>query len=140
MAKKTSKNSYPLNYVSSQLNNMLSEMLTEYSEELSAKAEKITQEVAQDFATKLKEVTPRSSYDSEHIADTVKVTAQNEKYYGRVSKVYRVHYGKWQIAHLLEFGWTKKNGERLDRTPFIRPLFDNNKERYYKRYKEELSK
>lgn len=135
------KNEYPLNYVSQQLSNILGEMLSEYAEELEEKAEKVTQQVAQDFADKLKEVTPRSSYNTdEHIADTVKLTPVKRTWYGKTDTVYNVHYGKWQIAHLLEFGWTLKNGKRMERTPFVRPLFDNNRERYVKMYKEALSK
>ena len=133
-------NTYPLSYVSSNLNKIVSEMLNEYSEELSEKADKITEKVANDFAEKLKEVTPRSTDNTEHLADTVTVTAKNKKSYGRASKIRYVHYGKWNIAHLLEFGWTLRNGQRLNRTPFVRPLFDNNKERYYNMYKEGLSK
>lgn len=140
MAKKKPVNSYPLNYVSNQLNNILSEMIIEYGEELTSKAAAVTREIAKDFAEELKTVTPRSTYDSEHLADTVMLTETTRRSYGRTNKVYHVHYGKWQIAHLLEFGWTLKNGQRLERTPFIRPLFDKNKERYYNMYKEKLSK
>lgn len=135
-----SKNSYPLTKVANELGDIISSMLTEYSEELQEKCDAITEEVAQDFATKLKDVTPRSNYNGEHIADTVLVTTQEEKQYGRVKKARYVSYGKWQIAHLLEFGWTTKNGKRVTRSPFVRPLFDNNKDRYHRMYKEGLGK
>lgn len=134
------KNSYPLNYVSSQLDSILSEMFTEYSEELYEKANIVTEQIAKDFAVKLKDVTPRSDYTGEHIADTIKVSEETKKSFGRSGKVYRVHFGKWQIAHLLEFGWTAKNGKRITRRPFVRTLFDNNKERYVNMYKEALKK
>lgn len=115
-------------------------MVNEYGEELSRKAFEVTRTIAKDFAEQLKEVTPRSDNDSEHIADTVMLTEGKNKQYGRTHKIFYVHYGKWQIAHLLEFGWTLRNGQRLERNPFIRPLFDKNKERYYNMYKEKLSK
>lgn len=133
-------NTYPLSYVSSNLNKIISELVDEYSEELSEKADKITEEVARDFAEKLKEVTPRSTYNTEHLADTVTVTTKTEKSYGRKRKMRYVHYRKWQISHLLEFGWTLKNGKRIDRKPFVRPLFDNNRDRYYRMYREGLGK
>lgn len=134
------KNSYPLSQVAKELDSILSSMITEYSEELQEKADKITEEVAQDFAKKLKEVTPRSDEGDVHMADTVVVIPKTQKAYGRAKKVRYVAYGKWQISHLLEFGWTSKNGKRVDRKPFVRPLFDQNKERYFKMYKEGLNK
>ena len=63
----------------------------------------------------------------------------SQKFKGGKGKALYVHYEKWQIAHLLEFGWTKRNGERLERTPYIRPLFDRNKEKYFNMYKEALN-
>lgn len=133
-------NTYPLSQVANELNSIISSMLTEYSEELQEKADKVTEEVAKDFAEQLKEVTPRSSELGEHMADTVKVTTKQEKSLGKVVRARFVHYGKWQVSHLLEFGWTSKNGKRVERSPFVRPLFDRNKERYTKMYKEELEK
>jgi chromosome segregation and condensation protein ScpB len=115
-------------------------MLTEYSEELQEKCDAITEEVAQDFAKKLKDVTPRSDYNGVHLADTVIVTYKQEREYGQVKKARYVSYEKWQISHLLEFGWIAKNGRKVTRTPFVRPLFDNNKEKYYRMYKEGLGK
>lgn len=134
------KNTYPLSQVANELNEMISGFLIEYSEELQAKADKVTEEVANDFAEKLKAVTPRSDDGPEHMADTVFVIKKNEKSLGRKTKARYVGYGKWRISHLLEFGWTHQSGKRIDRQPFVRPLFDQNKERYYKMYKEELSK
>ena len=134
------KNSYPLSQVANELNNMVAEFLTEYSEELQAKADKVTEEVAKDFAEKLKTVTPRSDEGPVHMADTVIITTNREKIYGHPSKARFVSYEQWQLTHLLEFGWTHQSGKRIDRQPFARPLFDQNKERYYKMYKEELSK
>lgn len=133
-------NSYPLSYVASNLNKMLSEMLTEYSEELYEKADKITEEVAQDFAESLAEVTPRSTSNTEHLADTVTVSAKAKKSMGRKTKARYVHYKKYQLAHLLEFGWTARNGTKITRQPFVRPLFDRKKDKYYNMYKEGLSK
>lgn len=132
------KNSYHLSKVANELNSIISSMLTEYSEELQAKADKVTEEVAKDFAKKLKEVTPRSEYDTEHMADTIEVTSKIEKSYGKKVKARFVHYRKWQKSHLLEFGWTARNGTHIYRNPFVRPLFDENKERYAKMYKEGL--
>ena len=138
MAKQTT-NSYPLSYVTQNLDKMMSEIFTEYSQEVEKKAEQVTLQVAKDFAEKLKEVTPRSMDSaSEHLADTVVVTGRKEKSHGKVTKSQYVHYRKWQIVHLLEFGWTLRSGARLERTPFIRPLFDNNSDRYYQMYKEAL--
>lgn len=134
------KNSFPLSQVANELNSMIAEFLTEYSEELQEKADKVTEEVAKDFAEKLKTVTPRSDEGPVHMADTVKITTKKEKSPGRKVKVRFVSYGKWQISHLLEFGWTHQSGKRIDRQPFVRPLFDENKDRYYKMYKEALSK
>lgn len=134
------KNSFPLSQVANELNSMIAEFLTEYSEELQEKADKVTEEVAKDFAEKLKTVTPRSDEGPVHMADTVKITTRKEKSLGKKVKVRFVSYGKWQISHLLEFGWTHQSGKRIDRQPFVRPLFDENKDRYYKMYKEALSK
>lgn len=134
------KNSYPLSQVANELNSIISGMLTEYSEELQEKADKVTAQVAEDFASRLKDATPRSSDAETHMADTVKVTTKQEKSLGKKVKARFVHYGKWQVSHLLEFGWTSKNGKRVERTPFVRPLFDQNKERYMKMYKEALEK
>lgn len=132
-------NSYPLSYVSNNLNKIVSEFLTDYSEELQAKVDKITEQVAKDFANQLKAVTPRSQNASEeHLADTIVVTAKTQKVYGRTSKARYVHFRKWQISHLLEFGWTARNGKKITRTPFVRPLFDKNKDRYYNLYKDGL--
>lgn len=133
-------NSYPLNYVSNNLNRIVSEFLKEYSDTAYEKANQITEEVAKDFAAKLKEKTPRSTRSDEHLADTVEVTPVKEKAYGRETSAQVVHYGKWQIAHLLEFGYTLRNGNKLVRTPFIRPLFDENRDKYYKMYKDGMSK
>lgn len=134
------KNSYPLSQVAGELNSIVASMLTEYSEELQEKADRVTAQVAQDFAHKLKEVTPRSDEGGVHMADTVKITTRQEKSLGKRVNARFVHYGKWQISHLLEFGWTTKNGKRIDRNPFVRPLFDQNKDEYAKMYKEELEK
>lgn len=133
-------NTYPLSQVAKELNKMMAEMFTEYSEELQEKADKVTADVAQDFANQLATVTPRSDSDTEHLADTVTVTTKDEKSLGKKTKVRYVHYKKFQLAHLLEFGWTTKNGRRIERTPFVRPLFDNNKEKYYNMYKEAVKK
>ena len=134
------ENSYLLSQVSNELNSILASMLTEYSEELQEKADKVTEQVAEDFAKKLKDATPRSDEGTVHMADTVKVTTKKEKSLGKKVKARYVSYGKWQISHLLEFGWTSKNGKRIDRKPFVRPLFDENKEKYVKMYKDGLSK
>lgn len=134
------KNVYPLSQVANELNEIISGMITEYSEELQQKAEKVTEKVAEDFAARLKDATPRSDEGEVHMADTVKVSGKKETSLGRVSRPRFVHYGKWQASHLLEFGWTSKNGKRVERQPFVRPLFDQNKERYMKMYKEELEK
>ena len=131
--------SYPLSQVATELNSIISQFLTEYSEELQKKADKVTEIVANDFAEQLKTVTPRSNNDTVHMADTVVVSTKKEKAYGQIAKARYVSYKKWQASHLLEFGWTARNGNRIDRQPFVRPLFDRNKERYYKMYKEELS-
>lgn len=132
-------NSYPLSYVTQNLNSMMAEIFDSYEKELTAKTEEITKEIAEDFAVKLKEVTPRSNVSvSEHLADTITVTGKKKKSRGQVTKSQYVHFRKWQIAHLLEFGWTAKNGNKISRTPFIRPLFDTNREKYYNMYKEGL--
>ena len=133
-------NSYPLSYVSSNLGRILSDMISEYGKESEEKANAVTVKVAHDFAEKLKQETPRSEDPGgyEHLADTVLVSEKGSKYPGSKGKVLYVHYGKWQIAHLLEFGWTLRNGERLTRTPFVRPLFDKNKEQYVRMYREAL--
>lgn len=115
-------------------------MLTEYSEQLQEEADKVTEEVAKDFAAQLEKVTPRSQEIGEHMADTVKVTAKDQRSLGRKTRVRYVHYGKYHIAHLLEFGWTAKDGKRITRQPFIRPLFDRNKDRYFEMYKRRLQK
>ena len=134
-------NSYPLSQVANELDRIVSNMLMEYSEELQEKADKVTEKVAQDFADKLKQVTPRSDEtDGVHMADTVMVTAKRQRQLGRVRGVRYVSYGKWQVSHLLEFGWTSKGGKRVNRTPFVRPLFDQNKDKYAAMYKEDLSK
>lgn len=134
------KNVYPLRYVTENLDNIVSGIINEYSEELEAKAEQVTEKVAKDFADKLRPVTPKSNVmdGAEHLADTIIVTGKKERKYGKITKSQYVHYKKWQIVHLLEFGWTLRNGKRLERQPFIRPLFDQNKEQYYTMYKEEL--
>lgn len=136
------KQSYPLSYVANEMNKIIADIVTDYETEISGKADEVTKAVAQDFADKLKQVTPRSSIEhgSPHLSDTVLVTEKREKFLGRKGRKIYVHYGKWQIAHLLEFGWTLRNDQKLERTPFVRPLFDNNKERYYRMYKEGLSK
>ena len=76
------KNSYPLSQVANELNSILAGMFTEYSEELQEKADKVTEKVAEDFAQKLKEVTPRSEEGTVHMADTIKVTTKKEKSLG----------------------------------------------------------
>lgn len=133
------KNVYPLSTVSSQLNSILLEMFNEYGDKISEKAYGVTEKIAQDFAEQLKTVTPRSNSNTEHTADTVVVSKRDKVTYGKKHSVLYVHYRKWQLTHLLEFGWTAKNGRRVTRTPFVRPLFDNNKERYYNMYKEALN-
>ena len=134
------KNSFPLSQVARELDNIVASMLKEYSEELEQKTDKITEEVAQDFAKKLKEATPRSDELGVHMADTVRVVQRKERSFGSSKKVRYVCYGKWQVSHLLEFGWTTKNGKHIDRKPFVRPLFDENKETYVRMYKEGLEK
>ena len=133
---------YPLSYVANEMNRILSDIVTDYETQISGKAAEITKQVAEDFAGQLRQATPRSTIQSPlpHLADTVKVTEKLERSLGRKGKAVYVHYGKYQIAHLLEFGWTLRNGQRLERTPFVRPLFDRNKERYYRMYKDGLSK
>lgn len=136
-------NSYPLSYVSQNMQAIISEMLNTYGEQVQEKADRVTKEVAEDFAKSLSSVTPRSmDLDSEspHLADTVMVTTKSSKQYGKKVKTRFVHFGKWQISHLLEFGWTLRDGRKLVRTPFVRPLFDRKKESYVKKYKEALSK
>ena len=133
-------NTYPLSQVANELNSIISSILTEYSEELQEKADKVTEQIAQDFAEQLRDVTPRSDSLGEHMADTVKVTTKKERSLGKVTRARFVHYGKWRTSHLLEFGWTSRDGKRVERAPFVRPLFDRNKERYTRMYKEELEK
>ena len=134
--------SYPLAYVANEMKKIIADIVTDYETEISGKAAEITEKVANDFAEQLKSATPRSENPGlyEHLADTVKVTKKAEKSLGTKGKKFYVHYGKWQIAHLLEFGWTLKNGKRIDRKPFVRPLFDNNRDRYYRMYREGLGK
>ena len=134
--------SYPLSYVANEMSKIIADIVTDYETEVSGKVGEITKQVAIDFAEKLRAETPRSNvnFGDPHLADTVKVTEKMEKSLGSKKRKFYVHFGKWQIAHLLEFGWTLRNGKRLDRKPFVRPLFDNNKERYYRMYKEGLQK
>ena len=137
------KNSFPLSQVANELNSILASMLTEYSEELQKKADDITEAISQDFASRLKSVTPRSDTLDDtgvHMADTVRVVYKKERSFGQTKKARYVCYDKWQISHLMEFGWTAKNGKHIDRKPFVRPLFDQNKDRYTAMYKEGLSK
>jgi hypothetical protein len=134
------KNSFPLSQVANELNAIVSGMLTEYSEQLQAKADEVTEKIAQDFAHKLKDATPRSDEGGVHMADTVMVVYKKERFFGQPKKARYVCYGKWQVSHLLEFGWTSKNGKRITRQPFVRPLFDQTKDQYVKMYKEELEK
>lgn len=140
MARKQSTHEYPLSYVAREFQNILAEMVQEYADELNPKVNEITRQVAEDFASSLKTVTPRSSAAGQHLADTVEVSKEKERYYGKTTQTYVVHFGKWQIAHLLEFGWTAKNGKRVERQAFVRPLFDRNKERYVKMYRDGLNK
>lgn len=135
--------SYPLSQVAKELDQIVGSMLKQYSEAIQEKADEITQQVAEDFAQQLSHATPRSDELDDtgvHMADTVIITHKKERSYGQVKKARYVSYGKWQISHLLEFGWTSKLGKRVDRQPFVRPLFDRNKEKYIKMYKEGLSK
>lgn len=136
------KHTYPLSYVANEMNRIIADIVTDYETEISGEAEEITKQVANDFAEKLRQETPRSTVSSgdPHLADTVKVTEKRERSLGTKGRKMYVHFGKWQIAHLLEFGWTLRNGKKLERKPFVRPLFDNNKERYYRMYKEGLKK
>ena len=138
----THKRSYPLSYVANEMNKIIADIVTDYEKEISGKAAEITKQVANDFADKLRQETPRSDVETgaPHLADTVKVTEKKEKSFGKINRASYVHFGKYQIAHLLEFGWTLRNGERLERKPFVRPLFDNNKERYFQMYKEGIQK
>lgn len=134
--------SYPLSYVANEMNKIIADIVTDYETEISKKAEEITVQVANDFAEKLRQETPKSDIEGglPHLADTVRVTEKREKSLGSKGRKMYVHFGKWQIAHLLEFGWTLRNGKRLERKPFVRPLFDNNRERYYRMYKEGIQK
>lgn len=133
------KNVYPLSQIANEMNSIVSQMISEYGEQCQQTVEKVTKEIAEDFAKDLAKVTPRSdSLVSEHTADTVKVSEKKQKFYGRSSKSFVVHYRKWQLSHLLEFGWTAKNGKKIVRQPFVRPLFDKNKEKYIQRYKDTL--
>ena len=140
MAKSKSVHSYPLSYISKELRNIIASFVDDYEKELTKKASEITVKVANDFAEQLKQETPRSKNPGryEHLADTVIVSEKGEKFAGGKGKVLYVHFTKWQIAHLLEFGWTTRNGKKITRTPFVRPLFDKNKERYYNMYKDGL--
>lgn len=131
---------YPLSIVAKEMNKIISDIVQDYETELNPKVDKITEDIANDFAKQLAQVTPRSSANTDHLADSVKVSTLKAKSYGKSSKVYVVHYKKWQIAHLLEFGWTTKNGIKINRQPFVRPLFDQNKEKYVKMYKDGLDK
>lgn len=142
MANDIYSRSYPLSYVANEMNRILADIITDYEQELSGKAYEITKQVANDFSEKLKQATPRSNVQGgdPHLADTVTVTEKAEKSKGSKGRKLYVHYGKWQIAHLLEFGWTLKNGTRIDRQPFIRPLFDSNKDRYYRMYVEGMKR
>ena len=136
-------NSYPLSYVSTHMREIVSGMLQQYGEQAEEKVNKVTKEVAEDFAKELAQVTPRSAsvdQESPHIADTVQVTSRSNKQYGKKITTRFVHFGKWQISHLLEFGWTLRNGKSLTRSPFVRPLFDRKKDEYVQKYKEELSR
>ena len=144
MAKKTSVHTYPLSTISKEFSSIMNEMLTEYADTFQKNSYRAVQKIANTFAEDLKSVTPRSDsvagYDGAHLADSIVVSKKGERYYSSTHEAYFVHFQKWQIAHLLEFGWTARNGRRIERTPFVRPLFDNNKERYMQIIKEELSK
>lgn len=122
---------YPLKYVADNFSKIVEEYVDTYEKEKSGKTDEILKEISNDFADNLKQVTPRSTNTKGvHLADTIGVEKSGKKYI--------VYFGKYQIPHLLEFGWTAKNGRRINRTPFIRPLFDRSKEKYVRLFKKRL--
>ena len=133
-------NSYPLSYVTQNLDKMMSELVAECGTRIDKDASEVLKKCADDYSQQLKNVTPSSTKNTVHLKDTIQVSEQKSQYYGKVQKAQVVHFKKWQIAHLLEFGWTAKNGMKVVRNPFIRPLFDSNKNKYYKWMKEGLQK
>lgn len=131
---------YPISYVTKHLQELLKKAFDEYGDQLEKDASQSLYECAEDYAKELKPVTPRSKIDHEHLADTIGVKKETKVYYGKSSEVAVVYFRKYQLPHLLEFGWIGRNGKKVERKPFMRPLFDKNSDRYYRKIVEDLMK
>ena len=131
----------PLSQIENEIEDFIASQINSYAKELEVKIDKELEEVANDFVEKLKPVTP-VDYDSDggkygHLRDNLNVKKKKSK--GHTSFV--VNYGKkgW-LSTLLEYGWTAVNGRLIKRKAFIRPTFEKNKERYFKKIKQAVEK
>lgn len=130
----------PLLVVAKELENYIADLFDSYEKETTINIEKTVEKVANDFANELKTVTPVSDTSGGkygHIKNNINVKTETKN--GK--KRYVVNFGKKAyLSTLLEFGWTTKNGISVRRQAFIRPLFDRNKDRYFKQIKEAVER
>jgi HK97 gp10 family phage protein len=137
MAKKT----IPLSQISNQFADIVGGMIDSYVKELETNLEPIIEEVAKDFAKDLAEGTPVSNTDGGkygHLKDNIKVSRIRKD---RQTVGFRVHFGnKGWLSTLREYGWTTVNGRLVSPKPFIRPIFDQNKERYSKKIRDSIDR
>lgn len=130
----------PIEVVAEKFEEMIAGFLDDYEKELSVNIEQAVKEAANMFANDLRPKVPVSDGDGGsqgHLRDNLKVTKKIVN--GR--PVYIAHFGKkgW-LSVLLEYGWTKRNGKKMERKPFIRPTYDQNEQKYYNHIKEAVER
>ena len=141
MARRRRGRRLPLSEINEEFENMVAEIIDTYEKELTVKLDDVMKEVAHEFKDDLYPNVPVSDGDGGkygHLRDNLTVSNRKKK----DSRVYEVHFGKkgW-LSTLLEYGWRKRNSnEKVERTPFVRPVFEKNKAKYLKKIVDEANR
>mgnify|MGYP000872849926 CR=1 FL=1 len=98
----------------------ISDAINEYTEGVKKRLEGKLDETAEHILAYLKSNAPRSGYKNA-MADSFKQLTKGDG----VNKVITIYAeNKGRIIHLLEFGFTHRNGKYVSPRPFMRPAFD----------------
>lgn len=111
------------------VNKQFKKITDEYLAQLTDKTEKAMLKEAEELAKELKEATPRSNNNGEHMAELWKVVKDT-----KTNRFIVYNDGKGSLIHLLEFGTV-----RMGKRPFIVPTYDKNKIKIMRNIKNALS-
>ncbi len=124
---------WALRDIANKLEEIIAKELDTYEKELEGNTdnamEKVSNEFIQDLIPNIPLGHTPNKYTSQygHLRELVQKSVRLRS----GNKVRIIHFGpKYRIVHLLEYGWTQRDGKFMRREPFIRPTFNSNEEKY----------